>query len=99
LSPETLQALMAPPVPAAHGFRDEGLKQEARFSLGFFRPTPPRTFGRPGAFGSPGSGGSLGFADPEREIGYADVMNRMGPNPVEDVRDIALREALSSVVP
>jgi CubicO group peptidase (beta-lactamase class C family) len=99
LRPETLQALMAPAVAAAHGFRDEGLKCEARFSLGFFRPSPQFPFGRPGAFGSPGAGGSFGFADPEREIGYAYVTNRMGPNPVEDARDVALRTALSSVVP
>jgi CubicO group peptidase (beta-lactamase class C family) len=99
LRPETLEALMAPPVPPTHGFRDEGLKCEARFSLGFFRPSAQFPFGRPGAFGSPGAGGSNGFADPERGIGYAYATNRMGPNPVEDARDIALREALSSVIP
>jgi CubicO group peptidase (beta-lactamase class C family) len=75
------------------------VKCEAQFSLGFFRPSPRFPFARPGAFGSPGSGGSNGFADPEREIGYGYVLNRMGPNPVEDPRDIALREALSAVVP
>jgi CubicO group peptidase (beta-lactamase class C family) len=99
LRPETLRALMAPAVPAAHGFRDEALKCEARFSLGFFRPSPQFPFGRAGAFGSPGSGGSFGFADPERGMAYAYVTNRMGPNVIEDARDIALREALSSVVP
>jgi CubicO group peptidase (beta-lactamase class C family) len=99
LRPDTLQALMVPAVPPTHGFRDEAVKCEARFSLGFFRPSPRFPFGRPGAFGSPGSGGSNGFADPERGIGYGYVLNRMGPNPVEDPRDIALREALSSVVP
>lgn len=99
LRPETVQALMAPPVPAAHGFRDEALTCEARFSLGFLRPSPQFPFGRPGAFGSPGSGGSFGFADPERGIAYAYVTNRMGPNPVEDPRNVALREALSSVAP
>jgi CubicO group peptidase (beta-lactamase class C family) len=99
LRPETLHALMAPPVAPTHGFRDEAVKCEAKFSLGFFRPSPRFPFGRSGAFGSPGSGGSNGFADPERSIGYGYVLNRMGPNPVEDPRDIALREALSSVVP
>jgi CubicO group peptidase (beta-lactamase class C family) len=99
LCPETLRALMAPAVPAAHGFRDEALKCEARFSLGFFRPSPQFPFGRARAFGSPGSGGSFGFADPERGVAYAYVTNRMGPNVIEDARDIALREALSSVVP
>lgn len=87
---------MAPAVPATHGFYDEGLKSEAQFSLGFFKPMPEFQFGRPGAFGSPGAGGSFGLADPEREIAYAYVMNRMGANVVVDARDIALRDALAS---
>jgi hypothetical protein len=49
LRPETLQALMAPAVPAAHGFYDEGLKVEVQFSLGFFKPGyPARRGARPG---------------------------------------------------
>jgi CubicO group peptidase (beta-lactamase class C family) len=95
---ETLEALMAPAVPPVHGFRDEGLKSEVQFSLGFFKPTSHQPFGRAGAFGSPGAGGSFGFADPERGIAYAYVTNRMGANVVVDRRDTALREALSSVL-
>jgi CubicO group peptidase (beta-lactamase class C family) len=98
LRPETLQALLTSAVPAAHGFYDEGVKGEAQFSLGFFKPTPAMPFGRPGAFGSPGSGGSFGFADPERGIAYAYVMNRIGAGVIVDARDIALREALASVI-
>ena len=98
IRPETLQELMAPARPPVHGFRDEGLKFEVQFSLGFFKPTKNWRFGRPGAFGSPGSGGSFGFADPECGIAYAYVTNRMGANVVVDERDIALREALSSVI-
>jgi CubicO group peptidase (beta-lactamase class C family) len=89
LRPETLQALMAPAVPPAHGFRDEGLKCQVQFSLGFFKPTADPPFGRPGAFGSPGSGGAFGFADPELGLAYAYVTNRMGRNVVTDERDIA----------
>ena len=55
-------------------------------------------FGRPGAFGSPGSGGSFGLADPERGIAYGYVMNRIGASVIVDARDIALREALASVI-
>jgi CubicO group peptidase (beta-lactamase class C family) len=99
LRPETLRLLMAPSIPAAHGFYDEGVKAEVQFSLGFFKPAPILPFGRPGAFASPGAGGSFGFADPEREIAYAYVTNRMGPGVIVDARDIALRDALSSVVP
>ena len=35
----------------------------------------------------------------EGEIAYAYVTNRQGPNVIVDARDIALRDALSSVVP
>ncbi len=98
LRPETLQALMAPAVPSAHGFYDEGLKCEVQFSLGFFKPTAQQPFGRPGAFGSPGAGGSFGFADPERGIAYAYVTDRLGANVVQDARDMALRDALSSAI-
>lgn len=69
-----------------------------QFSLGFFKPAAQQPFGRPGAFGSPGSGGSLVFADPELGLSYAYVTNRMGGNVVTDERDLALRDALSSVI-
>jgi CubicO group peptidase (beta-lactamase class C family) len=88
---------MAPAIPPTHGFYDEAVKGEVQFSLGFFKPSPPRPFGLPGAFGSPGAGGCNGFADPERGIAYAYVHNRMG-GVLEDARDIALREALDTVI-
>ncbi len=97
LRPETLRALMARATPATHGFYDEAVKAEVQFSLGFFKPSPPRPFGLPGAFGSPGAGGCNAFADPERGLAYAYVHNRMG-GVLEDARDVALREALDRVV-
>ena len=51
---------------------------EARFSLGFMKPSPTWPFGSEGSFGAPGSGGSLGFADPQAGIGYAYVTSQMG---------------------
>ena len=93
LGEETLQELMAPPVPPAHGFRDACLTVEVRFSLGFMKPSPANPFGHPGAFGSPGSGGSFGFADPETRIGYAYIPNQMQFR-LEDPRDRALRAAM-----
>jgi CubicO group peptidase (beta-lactamase class C family) len=80
LRPETLQALAAPAIPAAHGFYDECLMGEVWFSLGFMKPSPGWPFGSEGSFGSPGSGGSLGFADPTAGIGYAYVTSQMGPH-------------------
>jgi len=46
------------------------------------------------AFGHPGSGGSLGFADPEKEIGFGYVMNQMGPYLMVDPRARSLVEAM-----
>ncbi len=97
-APQDPPAAEAPAVPSAHGFYDKGLRCEVQFSLGFFKPTAQQPFGRPGAFGSPGAGGSFGFADPERGIAYAYVTDRLGANVVQDARDIALRDALSSVI-
>jgi CubicO group peptidase (beta-lactamase class C family) len=96
LGAETLQALMAPAVPAASGFYDECMKGEIQFSLGFAKPGPTSPFGHPGSFGHPGAGGSFAFADPEAGIGYAYVTNRMGTTLPLDPRDVALRAAMPS---
>jgi CubicO group peptidase (beta-lactamase class C family) len=99
LRPETLQALRAPAVPPLRGFYDECMKGEAQFSLGFMKPSPGFPFGHPDAFGAPGAGGSLGYADPQVGIGYAYVTNRMGVKITGDPRDLALRNAISSITP
>ena len=93
LREETLRQLMAPPIAPTHGFHDEVLKVDVRFSLGFAKPGPKDPFGHPGSFGMPGFGGSFGFADPEAKIGYGYVPNLMNRY-LEDPRDIALRTAM-----
>ena len=98
LRQETLDLLAAPAVPPTHGFHDECFKGQVRFSLGFMKPSPVWPFGSPSSFGSPGSGGSLGFADPEMGVGYAYVTSQMGTALTGDARDVALREALYSVL-
>ena len=90
----TLDRLAAPAIPPTHGFYDECLKGEARFSLGFMKPSRLWPFGNENSFGSPGAGGSLGFADPTAGIGYAYVTSQMGAALTGDPRDVALREAL-----
>jgi CubicO group peptidase (beta-lactamase class C family) len=97
LREQTLDLLAAPPVPPRHGFYDECLKGEARFSLGFMKPSAGLPFGTLRAFGSPGAGGSFGFADPETKIGYAYVTCGMGAS-LTDPRDIALRDALDAAL-
>ena len=98
---ETLQELMAPAVPATHGFYDECMKGEVQFSLGFIKPNPAFPFGSPSpsSFGGPGAGGSLGFADPDAKIGYGYIPNRKSVVIGGDPRDVALRRALYTATP
>jgi CubicO group peptidase (beta-lactamase class C family) len=98
LRKETLDLLAAPAVPPERGFYDECFKGQVQFSLGFMKPSPVWPFGSPSSFGAPGSGGSLGFADPEMGIGYGYVTSQMGTTITGDPRDVALREALYSVL-
>ena len=99
LRPATLQALSAPAIPPAHGFYDECLMGELRFSLGFMKPGPLLPFGSDASFGSPGAGGSLGFADPRNGVGYAYVTSQMGPTLTMDPREVALRKAVYAAIP
>ena len=99
LRPQTLQALAAPAIRSKNGFYDEALFGEVRFSLGFMKPSPNFRFGNDSSFGSPGAGGAFAFADPKSGIGYAYVTNRMGTRLTGDSRDVALRDALDSILP
>ena len=98
LRKETLDLLAAPAIPPTRGFRDECLKAEVQFSLGFMKPSPVWPFGSAASFGSPGAGGSLGFADPDAEIGYAYVTSQMRTTLTGDPRDVALRDALYAAI-
>jgi CubicO group peptidase (beta-lactamase class C family) len=73
------------------------MRGEAKFSLGFMKPSRGFPFGTPAAYGSPGAGGAMGFADPATGIGYAYVTSKMGTTLSGDPRDVALRAALSNV--
>ncbi|HEV7460906.1 MAG TPA: serine hydrolase domain-containing protein, partial [Solirubrobacteraceae bacterium] len=97
LSPATLEELTRFPQPPSRGWRDEVLKVNTAFSLGYARPLGPFRFGSSQrAFGHPGAGGSFAFADPEREVAFAYVMNRLGFHLRDDPREYALRRALYS---
>lgn len=69
---------------------DVVLKRNTRFGLGFMLGQPSQRLASFGsscqAFGHTGAGGSLAFADPERQIGFAFVTNRMGPYVLVDPR-------------
>jgi CubicO group peptidase (beta-lactamase class C family) len=94
LTADTLNELAAPAIPPTNGFYDECMMAEAKFSLGFGKPSNTMRFPNETVFGHPGAGGSIGFADPENGIGYAYVTNRMGTDLVGDPRELALRDAL-----
>ncbi len=92
---ETMRELTTFPQPPVLGWHDEVLRANTAFSLGFARPLHPFRFGSSQrAFGHPGAGGSFGFADPDREVGFAYVMNRMGFRLNDDPREKPLRDAL-----
>jgi CubicO group peptidase (beta-lactamase class C family) len=99
LRQETLDLLAAPAIPPTRGFHDECLHGDVQFSLGFMKPSATWPFGSASSFGAPGAGGSLGFADPSAGVGYAYVTSQMGTSLTGDPRDVALRNALYSVIP
>lgn len=84
---------MADPIPPLNGFRDGALKVEIPFSLGFAKASLKNPWGPPSTFGTPESGGSFGFADPQNEIGYGQVLNGMSTSFL-DPRDVVLRSAM-----
>lgn len=91
IAAKTLDALMAPAITPTKGRRDLVLHTDIVFSLGFIKPFPGLPFANSDkAFGMAGSGGSLGFADPDKQVGYAYVMNRQGSKMWDDPREKAL---------
>lgn len=68
---------------------DQTLLTHTRFGLGCWldQPLENATFGMgPRSFGHPGAGGCLGFADPDRELGFGFVTNTLGPYVLMDPR-------------
>ena len=94
-------AVRAMSTPLTTGF-DRVLRLETSFSAGCMQdPLGPdgaksRTvFGpSPRAFGQPGAGGSMAFADPDRGLGFAYVMNQMEPGVLPNRKSLRLIEAM-----
>jgi CubicO group peptidase (beta-lactamase class C family) len=94
ITPGTWRELIAPPAPPQLGLRDAVLKIDTRYGFGFSRPSLHMQFGSgPTAFGCPGAGGSFGMADPQEQLGFAYVTNKMGYRLFDDVREKAVRDA------
>ncbi|MCX4428998.1 serine hydrolase domain-containing protein [Streptomyces mirabilis] len=96
----TLEALADNVQPPTRGTRDEVLRVDTAYSMGFIKPIPRFRFGASSgrAFGTMGLGGSFAFADPDTGVGFAYAMNRCGFHLWDDPREVALREALFSTV-
>lgn len=94
VSPEILAEVSAAATDPTGGRFDAVLHTDTRFSLGYIKPWEGFEFGTPSAFGTPGAGGSFGFADPERRLGFAYVMNRMDFHLLDDPRERTLRDAV-----
>ena len=95
VGPETIAELSATVSPPPAGPRDEVMRTDTSYSLGFFKPSAAFRFGTDGrSFGTPGAGGSFGFADPVAGVGFAYAPNRMGFHVWDDPREKALRVAL-----
>jgi CubicO group peptidase (beta-lactamase class C family) len=97
ISRETLTELTRFPAPPRRGWHDEVLKVDTAFSLGYTRPHGPFRFGTSErAFGHPDAGGSFAFADPDRDVAFAYVTNRLGLHLYDDPREKPLRDAVYS---
>lgn len=95
ISSEVLSDISRAAADPTGGRADLVLFDNTRFSLGYCKPWDGFPFGTPTAFGTPGAGGSLGFADPERKLGFAYVMNRLDYHMFDDPRELALRNAVA----
>jgi CubicO group peptidase (beta-lactamase class C family) len=69
---------------------DAVLGVPARWAAGFLRNVSGVYGKSEAAYGHGGWGGSFAFADPERRLGFAYIMNRMGTDLIGDPRNIAL---------
>jgi CubicO group peptidase (beta-lactamase class C family) len=73
---------------------DKVLFAPTRFGLGFFLDSAFAPLGGPNSFGHAGAGGSLGFADPDADIGFGYVMNKMLQGLAGDPRTLGLIKAV-----
>lgn len=95
VTPDVLSDISRAAADPTEGRADLVLFDDTRFSLGYCKPWDGFPFGTPSAFGTPGAGGSLGFADVERKLGFAYVMNRLDYHMFDDPRELALRNAVA----
>lgn len=67
------------------------------FGMGFMTHGPFTPYSGPGCFGHSGAGGSHAFAQPERQLAMAYVMNKMAANLATDARAQRITDAAATV--
>jgi CubicO group peptidase (beta-lactamase class C family) len=72
---------------------DACLIMPTTFGMGFMTHGPFTPYAGPGSFGHPGAGGSVAFAQPDRQLAFAYVMNKMAANLAADARAQRLTDA------
>lgn len=72
---------------------DRCLLMATTFGMGFMTHGPFTPYSGPGSYGHFGAGGSVAYAQPERDLAFAYVMNRMANNMVGDMRAQSLIDA------
>ena len=77
---------------------DACLIMATTFGMGFMTHGAFSAFAGPGSYGHPGAGGSVAFAQPERELAFAYVMNMPASNLANDARAQRLADAAAAVV-
>ena len=75
------------------------LGMDLQYGLGFMVPSSILMLGGESSFGHYGAGGSVGFADPDAEIGFGYVMNKMFLGLAGDPRTANLINALYQSLP
>jgi CubicO group peptidase (beta-lactamase class C family) len=69
------------------------MNMDIQFGLGFMLRSSLIAIGGNGSFGHFGMGGSMGWADPEAELAFGYVMNKMGMDLAGDARSSNLVNA------
>ena len=74
------------------------LDMDIQFGLGFMLRSTLIELGGPRSFGHFGAGGSVGWADPDAELAFGYVMNRMDMGLAGDARSYELMNACFDAV-
>ncbi len=77
---------------------DSCLIMPTTFGMGFMTHGPFTPYAGPGSYGHPGAGGSVAFAQPERELAFAYVMNKPASNLANDARAQHLVDAATTII-